>query len=276
MKVIYQIRLLLSCIQKTFILVLKNEIKFRNTFTVYKDMYSCSNDYFVSTRVYVNQKIYNLSNEQEKCKWLIKSRENYLEQRKIYLEDVCEQQNIKAWQERYYADKKFFHKWADSRWDMTPELKLHRKRAYQRRYNIPSDSYVGPNVQFRCSHYIKNHQPELIIGHKVGLVENVFIDWTGKVNIENNVQLANGVIIESHSHDIEALHRGEDTIIPSDIKIRKGAYILSRAVILSSCHEIGENAVVAAGAVVTKDVPANCIVAGVPAKVIKVFTDNEE
>lgn len=47
----------------------------------------------------------------------------------------------------------------------------------------------------------------------------------------------------------------------------------SRAIILSSCHYIGKNARVGAGAVVTKDVSDNTIVAGVPAKVIKRMDD---
>lgn len=50
--------------------------------------------------------------------------------------------------------------------------------------------------------------------------------------------------------------------------IKKNAWIGAKATILPSVT-VGENAVVAAGAVVTKAVPANTVVAGMPAKVIK-------
>ena len=56
--------------------------------------------------------------------------------------------------------------------------------------------------------------------------------------------------------------------IGQDIVIGNGAWIGTNAVILGPCI-IGDHAVVAAGAVVTKDVPAYAIVAGVPAKIIK-------
>jgi acetyltransferase-like isoleucine patch superfamily enzyme len=50
--------------------------------------------------------------------------------------------------------------------------------------------------------------------------------------------------------------------------IKKGASIGSGATILSNIH-IGENAIVGAGSVVTKDVPANSVVAGNPAKILR-------
>lgn len=52
------------------------------------------------------------------------------------------------------------------------------------------------------------------------------------------------------------------------VLIRKNAWIGAKATILPGVI-IGENAVVAAGAVVTSDVPKNSVVAGIPAKVIK-------
>ena len=54
-----------------------------------------------------------------------------------------------------------------------------------------------------------------------------------------------------------------------DLEIGNDVWIGHGAVIVSACHHIGNGAVVAAGAVVTKDVPAYAIVGGVPAKVLK-------
>jgi acetyltransferase-like isoleucine patch superfamily enzyme len=62
--------------------------------------------------------------------------------------------------------------------------------------------------------------------------------------------------------------------VTGGIKIRKGAYIGARAIILPGVT-IGRNAVVGAGAVVTKDVPDSCVVAGVPAKITRRFDEAE-
>lgn len=107
------------------------------------------------------------------------------------------------------------------------------------------------------------------IGNHVLLAKHVFIDYSGKVVIDDGVKLANGVIIESHYRDLEAYKKGLDVNVPTELHIAENAYIGSRAMILASCHYIGKNARVGAGAVVTKDVPDNVLVAGMPARIIK-------
>ena len=62
-------------------------------------------------------------------------------------------------------------------------------------------------------------------------------------------------------------------MFPKPVKIGCRVWIGSHATILPGVT-IGDNAVVAAGAVVTKDVEPNMVVAGVPAKVIKKFDSN--
>lgn len=64
------------------------------------------------------------------------------------------------------------------------------------------------------------------------------------------------------------IHNGIDAISKGDIIIEDDVWIGQRAIIMSGIH-IGQGAVIAAGAVVTKDVPPYAIVGGVPAKVIK-------
>ena len=94
------------------------------------------------------------------------------------------------------------------------------------------------------------------------------------VHIGDNVFVGHGVMFtndlypratnEDGSQQTEADWKVVETFI------RKGASIGSNATIVCGIT-IGENSLVAAGAVVTKDVPANAIVAGVPAKVIKML-----
>ena len=64
------------------------------------------------------------------------------------------------------------------------------------------------------------------------------------------------------------MYKRQTDNIPSAIHIGKKVWIGSHATILPGVT-IGDNAIVAAGAVVTKDVPANTVVGGVPAKIIK-------
>ena len=105
---------------------------------------------------------------------------------------------------------------------------------------------------------------------KIG--KNVFINFDcvfldlGGITIEDNVLIAPKVslVTEGHPTSIEDRH----SLIPKPIRIKKNAWIGANATILGGVT-IGENSIVAAGAVVSKDVPDNSIVGGVPAKFIK-------
>lgn len=93
----------------------------------------------------------------------------------------------------------------------------------------------------------------------------VFLDLGG-ITIEDGVLLAPKVSLLSEGHPIAVDDR--QTLTTGSIHIKKNAWIGANATILQGVT-IGENAVVAAGAVVSKDVPANTIVGGIPAKIIK-------
>src|SRR5829696_115701 len=105
---------------------------------------------------------------------------------------------------------------------------------------------------------------------KIG--KNVFINFDcvfldlGGITIEDNVLIAPKVSLLSEGHPIDPYVR--QSLVPGHIHIKKNAWIGAGATILPGVT-IGENAVVAAGAVVSNDVPANTVVGGVPAKIIK-------
>jgi virginiamycin A acetyltransferase len=100
------------------------------------------------------------------------------------------------------------------------------------------------------------------------------------VAIGRYVSIADGVRVFRRDHPLKHLslhpffynrHLGvvdEDTIRSTPLSIEHDAWIGERAIIVSGCSRIGLGAAVAAGAVVTKDVPDFAIVAGVPARVI--------
>ena len=107
---------------------------------------------------------------------------------------------------------------------------------------------------------------------KIG--KNVFINHAcsfldmGGINIEDDVLIGPRVNLTTENHPLDPADRR--ALITKPIHIKRNAWIGAAATILPGVT-IGENSVVAAGAVVSKDVPANTVVGGVPAKHIKNF-----
>ncbi|MES2371130.1 MAG: DapH/DapD/GlmU-related protein [Bacteroidota bacterium] len=111
-----------------------------------------------------------------------------------------------------------------------------------------------------------NYGKHLTIGKNVFVNFNCIFLTLGGVVIEDNVLIGPGVQILSEGHPV-APHKRQ-SLVPGTIQIKKNAWIGAGAIILPGVT-IGENAVVAAGAVVSTDVPANTVVGGIPAKHIK-------
>jgi len=109
-------------------------------------------------------------------------------------------------------------------------------------------------------------------GQFITIGKNVFINHAcsfldmGGITIEDNVLIGPKVNLITENHDLNPGDR--KTLICKPIVIKYNAWIGAAATILPGVT-IGENSVVAAGAVVTADVPPNVIVGGVPAKYIR-------
>ncbi len=109
-------------------------------------------------------------------------------------------------------------------------------------------------------------------GKNTKMGKNVFINFDcvfldlGGITIEDNVLIAPKVSLLSEGHPVSPNER--QSLVAGHIHIKKNAWIGAGAIILPGVT-IGENAVVAAGAVVSKDVPPNTVVGGIPAKHIK-------
>ncbi|KRK47850.1 hypothetical protein FC96_GL002055 [Secundilactobacillus kimchicus JCM 15530] len=93
----------------------------------------------------------------------------------------------------------------------------------------------------------------------------LFVDLGG-ITLEDHVLVGPRASLISVNHVEQPTHRRD--LVLKQVIVKKGAWIGSGSIVLPGVT-IGENAIVAAGAVVTKDVPANMIVAGVPAKPIR-------
>lgn len=113
-------------------------------------------------------------------------------------------------------------------------------------------------------------------GKNIKIGKNVFINFDctfldlGGITIEDNVLIAPRVNIVSEGHPISSSNR--QSLVPGAVLIKANAWIGTAATILSGVT-IGENSIVAAGAVVTKDVPDNTIVGGIPAKIFKEISE---
>lgn len=110
--------------------------------------------------------------------------------------------------------------------------------------------------------------------------KNVFINFgctfldQGGITIEDGVFIGPGAKILTEAHPEQPALR--HTLLVRPVRICRNAWMGAGAIILPGVT-IGENAIVAAGAVVTKDVPSNTIVAGVPAKILRnIKTTNHE
>ena len=118
---------------------------------------------------------------------------------------------------------------------------------------------------FAC---INNAVGDVIIGDhtRIGLHNTII----GPVRIGNHVNFAQGITITALNHNFEDSEKriDEQGISTCQVVIEDDIWIGANAVVLPGVT-IGHHSVVAAGAVVTKDVPPHSLVAGVPAKVIK-------
>ena len=118
---------------------------------------------------------------------------------------------------------------------------------------------------FAC---INNAVGDVIIGDhtRIGLHNTII----GPVDIGNHVNLAQGITVTALNHNFSDTNKriDEQGVSTNPVTIEDDVWVGANAVILPGVT-IGEHCVVAAGAVVTKDVPPHSLVAGIPAKVIK-------
>ena len=126
-------------------------------------------------------------------------------------------------------------------------------------YTVPDSLMLWP--PFHCD-----------FGKNTRVGENVFINAgccfqdQGGISIGNDVLIGHQVVLATINHGLDPEKRGDHELAP--IVIGNRVWIGSHATICQGVH-IGDGAVVAAGAVVTKDVPPRTVVGGVPAKVIR-------
>ena len=128
---------------------------------------------------------------------------------------------------------------------------------------------VGSN--FKCWHFVEwSFGYNLTIGDDVVIHRHVLLDDRGGIEIGNQVSISDYVNIYSHSHDIYNIHKVNTPIT----RIKDRVRITYHATILAGT-EVGEDAMVGTGALVTRNVEPNHIVVGVPARTAKIKDHTE-
>lgn len=126
-------------------------------------------------------------------------------------------------------------------------------------YTVPSDFRVFPPFYTD-------------FGKNIKIGKNVFINACCQFQDQGGIEIGDGclighnVVFATLNHDMRPEKR--QICIPAPIKLGKNVWIGSNSTILSGV-KIGDNSIVAAGAVVTKDVPSDTVVGGVPARFIR-------
>lgn len=116
--------------------------------------------------------------------------------------------------------------------------------------------FLGKKFQNRGDLYLTARgQGRLEIGERCYANVNCFITCVKKITVGKNCRLGNNLVMIDHDHDIR--HTGEE-FPAEEIVIGDRVWIGASCVILKGVH-IGDDAVIAAGSVVRKDVPAGCI-----------------
>lgn len=223
--------------------------------SLFFDILRCYNKYHVYAYQYKKEKFWQLSPEQRN------------EVAKKYSEN-----NVKneAWAKDYYQNFRFLIKWTSYKYEGSARLQMKRIDAYRRRYDIGEKCFIGHDVIIERHHYLWG---TIKIGNNCTIAKHVYIDYSGDLIIQDDVALANSVIIETHTHPIEKKGAGAE---PGHLTIERGVKILTNCYIADTCHIIGRYARIGAGTYIRGNVLPYAVMLGNPAKIIGFMYSPEE
>lgn len=124
--------------------------------------------------------------------------------------------------------------------------------------------------------YVHGQKSRIHLGENCSTMNTLFNVICGDIFIGDNTIFGHNCMVLTGTHEFfngirGSLHKPPREETPQsgrDIKIGAGCFIGSNAIILGKVT-IGDNVVIGAGSVVTKDIPSDCIAAGAPAKIVK-------
>lgn len=124
--------------------------------------------------------------------------------------------------------------------------------------------WIGDGTKIRC------HEGEVAIGDKTVLGQECTITAYQRVRIGEQCIVADRAMFIDFDHSVAEVERPirAQGIYKRDVEVGSNVWVGYGACILRGVR-VGDNAIVGSGAVVTRDVPANAVVAGIPARVIR-------
>lgn len=133
---------------------------------------------------------------------------------------------------------------------------------------------LGSWSRYEAFDGLQHFDPEIIIGNYCSIGEYAHITATNRITIGDGVLTGRYVYIGDNSHGELSLREAE--VPPArrplkskgEIKIGKNVWIGDKVTVLGGVT-IGDNVIIGANSVVTHDVMSNCVVVGIPAKVVK-------
>lgn len=224
----------------------------KSRMSVFADILSAYRQYHIFSNQYCSKELWRLTNEEERSQ--------------IATPIGIENFRRDNWVRENYRNWKFIRKWTNLKYELSPSLQQKRKKAYTREFNAGEGLIVQFNVHIHREHYLDG---TIKIGKNVLLAKNVFIDYSGFLEIRDNVAFSDGVVIETHSHVAGAFAlKGKGCLQQTHLIIEEGVSVGSKAMILETVTRIGRHARIGAGAVVRKNIPPYAVAIGNPAKVV--------
>lgn len=145
--------------------------------------------------------------------------------------------------------------------------------------SIGDGSRFGRHLLLRC-YDSAGYEPVIEIGDRVNVGDYSTISCCNKITIGSGVRMGRMVMVTDNAHghtdsltELQMNPLDRPLVSKGPVVIDECVWIGERACIMPGVH-IGRGAIVAAGAVVTKDVPAYALVGGTPAKVLRIIVKN--
>lgn len=225
----------------------------KNRISLFFDIFGCYRKYGMWSNQYLKERFWELKKDQ----------------RATIGDKYCEaNQKKELWLKDFYDNRKFLAKWSKYEIETSASNREKRDAEYTRRYSMGKDCHVEYGVEFSRQHHLPG---TISIGNRCLFAKKIFIDYSGEVIIEDNVKIASGVIIESHSHTYDGFYTNSNLTkktIPKKLVIEDSAVIGANTIILETCGKIGRGARIGAGTVIRCDIPPYAVVTGNPAKIV--------
>ncbi len=134
---------------------------------------------------------------------------------------------------------------------------------------------VGENCYIEPPFHANWGGKNLFFGNNVYANFNLTVVDDVEIIVGDNVLFAPNVTLTTANHPIDPTLRGKGYQYCKKIVIEKNVWLCSNVVVLPGVT-IGENSVIGAGAVVTKNIPANVVAMGVPCRIVREITDDDK